>query len=254
VDNGSMEDGATIEQAVYPVNDDRFEWYISQMGPSHYQFINRRSGKCMALAADTATANVVQKTCSPDGTQLFEFAPTGDGYVVAYTKHGRPLEVAGASTWADARIAQSAASDWAHHRQFKLAPILAGEPHRLTFSHTTDDAACGEYNFWYDIAQPNGGSLRSPADSFVQLIFVGGKETLNGPDVNPFIAQQVSGDLVAIDPTYGLNEGATTTAGSCAAACMKISSTDLTGQCCSCNGLSKTFKRSTFSTTTYLCQ
>ena len=254
VDNGSLLDGALIEQGTYSSYDDRFQWYISPVNGG-YQFTNRKSGKCLALASDSPTAAMVQRTCSPDATQTFAFTPTGDdGGLVIYSKGARPLEVANKSTYNDARIAQAADGGWTDNRIFKLTPIIAGEPHRLTFSHTTNDATCGEYNFWYEITQPNGQSLRAPEDSFVQLMFAGGKETLTGKDINPFIAQQVSGDLVAIDPTYGLNDTGTTTSGACSAACTKVTKENVAGQCCSCNGSTKAYKRSAWNTATYLCQ
>jgi hypothetical protein len=253
VDNGSLAVGAAIEQGTYSASDDRFQWYITQVGGG-YQFINRRSGKCLALAADTTTGAMVQQVCAAVPTQLFGIAPIGDGGHVVYSKHGRLLEVAGASSYNDARIAQSSDGAWSNHRIVKLTPIVAGEPHTLTFSHITDDATCGEHNFWYEIAQPNGDPLRAPADSFVQLIFAGGKDTLTGTDINPFIAQQVSGDLVAIDPTYGLNENNNTAVGLCTAACVKVSTTDIASQCCSCNGVSKAYKKSTWNATTFLGQ
>jgi hypothetical protein len=252
VDGGLLTDGAVIEQRGFLASDDRHHWYITPVN-GQYQFVNRRSGKCISLAADTDTAGLVQKTCAAVSTQLFFFAPTGDGYQVIYTSRGRALEAAGAATGWDVPVVQGP-GEWLSHRQFKLTPVLAGEPHRLTFSHTTNDAECGELNFWYDIAQPNGQPLKAPQDSFVQLIFAGGKETLSGSDINPFIAQQVSGNLVAIDPTYGLNAGATTSTGACAAACVKFSTTNIAGSCCSCNGVNKTFVRSSFNTSTYLCQ
>jgi hypothetical protein len=254
VDNGSMLDGALIEQGTYSSYDDRFQWYISPVNGG-YQFTNRKSGKCLALASDSPTAALVQKTCLPESTQTFAFTPIGsNGALVIYTKHGRTLEIVNKSTYNDARIAQGADGGWDDHRFFTLTPIFAGEPHRLTFSHTTNDATCGEYNFWYEITQPNGQSLRAPEDSFVQLMFAGGKETLTGKDINPFIAQQVSGDLVAIDPTYGLNDMGTTTTGSCSAACTKVTTVNVAGQCCSCNGATKVYKRSAWNTSTYLCQ
>jgi hypothetical protein len=254
VDNGSVAEGAVIEQGSYVASDDRFAWYITQAGGDDYQLVNRRSGLCLALASDAATSAVVQQTCAPLPTQRFTIVPNGFGQRIIYSKHGRALEVAGASLYNDVRLVQGADGGWADHRAFKLTPVMAGEPHRLTFSHKTNDANCGEYNFWYEIAQPNGESLRAPEDSFVQLIFAGGKETLTGKDVNPFIAQQVSGDLVAIDPTYGLNEDGASTSGSCSAACTRISSSSVAGQCCSCKGKTSTYKRSAWNASTYLCQ
>jgi hypothetical protein len=58
---------------------------------------------------------------------------------------------------------------------------------------------------------------------------------------------------VSVDPTYGLNEGASTTVGSCDAACTKFSTSDVSNRCCSCNGATKTYKRSPFSGAVYLC-
>jgi hypothetical protein len=86
------------------------------------------------------------------------------------------------------------------------------------------------------------------------LFFAGGKDTLTGRDTNPYISQQVSGDQVAIDPTYGLNEGGTTTTGSCSATGVTIGTSSLAGNCCSCNGATKKFVRSAWNTSTYICQ
>jgi len=40
----------------------------------------------------------------------------------------------------------------------------------------------------------------------------------------------------------------------CPVACTKISSVSVTGQCCTCNGVTKTFVKSAWSGTTFLCQ
>lgn len=76
----------------------------------------------------------------------------------------------------------------------------------------------------------------------------------SGAGTNPFISQQVSGDRVAIDPTYGLNEGGTTTSGVCSATCLKLSSTSVAGQCSSCGGASERFVKSTGDANTSVCQ
>jgi hypothetical protein len=54
--------------------------------------------------------------------------------------------------------------------------------------------------------------------------------------------------------SYGLNPDATTTTGTGAAACTKISTTSVAGQCCSCGGVSKKFVKATFNANTFLCQ
>ena len=80
-----------------------------------------------------------------------------------------------------------------------------------------------------------------------KLLFFGGTG-------NPFLAFSSTGTTVSIDPTYGLNQDGTTTTGGCTAACTKLSSASVAGQCCSCNGASKKFAKSTWSATTFICQ
>ncbi len=254
VDSGSLSDGAAIEQYTYASNDDRYHWYVTPAGDKS-QFINRRSGKCLALASESSTAALVQKTCANVGTQLFTLNSTGD-HQILYSHYGNPLEIAGSSTSNDVRVTQAATgAGWSTNRQITFTPVIAGEPHRLKFSHKSTEADCGDY-YWYDIAQPNGQPLKAPADSFVQLIFAGGKETLTGNDVNPFIAQQVSGNQVAIDPTYGLNEGVATSTGSCTYANIVYDPTKVAnGKCCvKSSGVSSTFYASAWSPTTFVCR
>ncbi len=59
---------------------------------------------------------------------------------------------------------------------------------------------------------------------------------------------------ISVDPTSGLNEGGTTTSGSCSVACTRFSATNVAGSCCSCNGSNGTFQKSTFSPLMYLCK
>lgn len=254
VDAGSFNDGAAIEQYTYASNDDRYHWYVTPAYDKS-QFINRRTGKCLALASESATAALVQKTCANVYTQHFTLSSTGDQQVL-YTHFGKPLEVQGSSTANDARVVQGINMEgWGTNRLITFTPIIAGEPHRLEFSHMSTEAECGDY-YWYDIAQPNGQPLKAPADSFVQLIFAGGKETLTGNDVNPFISQQVSGNKVAIDPTYGLNQGVSTSTGSCTYANIVYDPTRVAnGKCCvKSNGVSSTFYASAWSPTTFICR
>jgi hypothetical protein len=62
------------------------------------------------------------------------------------------------------------------------------------------------------------------------------------------------GEVVSIDPTFGLNERGSVTTGACTQACVKIGSSDVSGDCCSCNNVTKTFKKVPWSSYTYLCQ
>jgi hypothetical protein len=255
----SLADGLSVIQQPYASADKRFHWYITPVGtrlvqgvPSMtYQLINRRTGKCLDTTA-TTPYKAVQSTCSQAETQRFLFVPVGDGTKVIYTYHGVTLGVSGGSTSSGAQFVEGG-STWQSYNRLTLEPIMAGEPHVLTWSHQTNDGPCGVYD-WFDITRPNGLPLENPSSSFVQLIFAGGKQSASGTDQNPYIAQRVSGDQVAIDPTYGLEESGSTSAGACYASCVKISTTSLTGACCSCNAVSKKFVRSTWNPSTYLCQ
>lgn len=60
--------------------------------------------------------------------------------------------------------------------------------------------------------------------------------------------------VVGIDPTWCLCEDDGSATPTCYAQCTKISLTDLTGVCCSCQGATYTYVRSAYSATTYLCQ
>jgi hypothetical protein len=247
-----LQKDAVIEQRTYEGWDDRYHWYINHSG-SEYELVNRRSGKCMDLEFTTSTTSGLwQQPCSGASSQRFTFKPTGDGYMMMFSKYGRAIEIAASSMTSDARFVQGS-TGWAANRQLKMTPMAAGEPHVLRFARVTNDGPCGDY-FWYDITRPNGQPLKSPAESYMQLIFAGGKQSLTGVDTNPFIAQQVSGNQVAIDPTYGLNERGYTSTGSCSAACTRISTSNISNQCCSCDGANRIFRRSAWNYNTYLCQ
>lgn len=90
----------------------------------------------------------------------------------------------------------------------------------------------------------DAGSLAKLNDN---LIFLGYPE-------NKMLNFYVRNGQVSVDPTGGLNEGGTTTSGSCTVACSKFSVSSIAGSCCSCNGATKKFARSSFSAYMYLCQ
>ncbi len=243
-----------VRQATFSATNDGHQWYgIPNNGK--YQFINRRSGKCLALLTDSATAAVGQKTCASNDNQKFTMTALGSADEYSFTtRWGKLLEVKDANS-ADGTVIQQVSGPADPHRRFILTPTIAGEPHRLSFSHSTDDGPCGAYK-WYDITEPNGQPLQSPQESFIQLIFAGGKTALNGADENPFIAQVVSGGQVAIDPSGYMLGGNDTGTGSCLSTDILYDPTKtMAGLCCTrFNGVAGVLKVSTWSTTTFLCQ
>jgi hypothetical protein len=118
------------------------------------------------------------------------------------------------------------------------------EEHQLTFQ-SASKGSC-DTNFFFKATGTNGAALKYPAQLKNKLIWV--------DQTNPYVAFQSVGDVISIDPTYGLNEDSTNSAGSCTAACTKITTTSVAGQCCSCNGATKTFAKASWNASTFLCQ
>jgi hypothetical protein len=253
VSSGSLADGASVVQQAYAASDDRFHWYLTPLGGMGYQLINRRTGSCLDLQdANSSTSRIVQRRCSTSASQNFYFNATGEGSHVLWTSKGVTVDVPNGSQSSGAQLVQGSKA-WQPYNKLTFEPITAGEPHRLTFDRAVPGGPCGDY-YWYDVAQPNGEPLDDPASTYVQLIFAGGKQTPTGSDANPFIAQQVSGNQVAIDPTYGLNDNGSTSSGSCTASCAKVSKQNVAGQCCSCAGVTKKFVKAAWNAQTFVCQ
>ena len=125
------------------------------------------------------------------------------------------------------------------------AANCSAEKHKLTFKSKAPGAC--DTIFTFDAKNLTGGNLAAPAQLKNKLLFVGGT-------ANPYLAFTNTGTTVSIDPTYGLNEEATQTSGSCDAACTKISTSSIAGTCCACNGATKKFVKSAWNASTYLCQ
>lgn len=119
------------------------------------------------------------------------------------------------------------------------------EEHQLTFQ--SQQAGACDTLFTFAATAATGGALKSPAQLKNKLIFAGYPE-------NPYLAFSSTGSTVTIDPTYGLNENGSTSTGVCSASCVRVTSADATGQCCSCAGQLKKYARSTFNANTYLCK
>src|SRR5207245_575123 len=99
--------------------------------------------------------------------------------------------------------------------------------HKLRPLHS--EAGKCDTNYWFEVLTPQGTAYAGVDKLKKQLLFV-------DVDNNSYIQFQTNGSMVGIDPTYGLNETGSTSTGSCTAACTKISSTNVAGECCSCGG------------------
>jgi hypothetical protein len=95
----------------------------------------------------------------------------------------------------------------------------------------------------------DSGALTALNDN---LIFLGFPE-------NKMLNFYLRNGQVSIDPTGGLNEGGTTTSGSCTIACTKFSVSNIAGGCCSCLNSSGSYVNGSFARSgtngyMYLCQ
>jgi hypothetical protein len=119
------------------------------------------------------------------------------------------------------------------------------EEHKLAFVSAAKGGC--DTMFTFQATKPDGTALRYPNQLKYKLAFA---------DIhNPYIGfQNLGNGKVAIDPTWGLNEDGTSSSGSCAAACTKVSLSSVVDQCCSCGGVPKKFKKALWSATTFLCE
>lgn len=119
------------------------------------------------------------------------------------------------------------------------------ESHDLAFSSMTPGEC--DTDVWFHAYKAGTTTpLQYPGQLKNQLLWAG------HPD-NPYLAFDVQGDDVKIDPTAGLTEGGTTRTPDCRIGCTVYSSSSIIGQCCSCRGFNKTFIRSKFSYNYYEC-
>jgi hypothetical protein len=118
------------------------------------------------------------------------------------------------------------------------------EEHTLTFQRS-EKGGC-DTKYYFVARKPDSSPLQFPAQLKNKLLWA--------DRVNPYIGFESIGEVVSIDPTFGLNERGSTTTGACSASCVKIGLADAEGDCCQCGGVNGHFARSPWSSVTYLCQ
>lgn len=120
------------------------------------------------------------------------------------------------------------------------------EAHQLTPVGTVSLGGCGVH-YKFAVKKEGGAALSYPAQLKHKLVFA--------DQANGWVDfRNLGGGFVAIDPTFGLNAGVSTSSGSCTSACTKISTSNIAGQCCSCGGANKKFVKASYSATTYICK
>jgi hypothetical protein len=117
------------------------------------------------------------------------------------------------------------------------------EQHQLIFQRS-EKGGC-DTNYFFVAKKPDGTPLQYPAQLKNKLLWA--------DRVNPYIGFQSVGEVVSLDPTYGLDDVGSTSTGACMGACVKLGKDDVAGDCCSCLGVTKKFRRAVWNTNTYLC-
>ncbi|HTV20981.1 MAG TPA: hypothetical protein VMG12_19985 [Polyangiaceae bacterium] len=138
-------------------------------------------------------------------------------------------------------------ANWSAQSSCNSSGACTVQNHDLKYTHV-ESGSCDK-KFYFD-PKLMGTSTRMSATEADKLK---NKLKFLGYPSNKMLNFYMRDGQVSVDPTYGLNEGTTTTVGSCDAACTKFSSSDVSGRCCNCNGASRTYKRSTFNAAVYLC-
>jgi hypothetical protein len=118
--------------------------------------------------------------------------------------------------------------------------------HDLQYA-SVESGSCDLKYFYKPFKQGTSTPVPDPTVLSNALIFAGYPS-------NKMLNYYVRDGQVSVDPTAGLNEGGVTTSGSCSAACVRYSVSSVSGQCCTCNGATKTYAVSAFSPYIYMCQ
>lgn len=110
----------------------------------------------------------------------------------------------------------------------------AVEQHDLKFM-SASPGSC-DTNFYFRAYKAGTTQLlQYPGNLKYQLMFAGWDTSVTNS--NPYLAFDVQGDDIQIDPTSGAIIGDPTASGSCPVVCSKISLTNISNSCCVCNGV-----------------
>jgi hypothetical protein len=137
---------------------------------------------------------------------------------------------------------------WSAQSSCESSGTCKAAAHDFTYSHV-ENGSCDK-KFFFDGYRAGTRTHLTDAESTAlsnKLKFVGypGNKMLN------FYLRE---GQVSVDPTYGLNEGTSTKVASCDATCTKVTTTNVSGACCACNGATAKFSRAAWNANTYLCK
>jgi len=107
------------------------------------------------------------------------------------------------------------------------------EDHDLSFVRAAP-GSCDTNYFFHAYKAGTTQNLQHPGQLKYKLLWAGWDPAVGTE--NPYIAFDVQGDDVQIDPTAGVISGDPQASGSCPVVCSKFSMTNISNSCCVCNG------------------
>lgn len=215
-------DGAQIQQFSCSGGANQ-KFTLEAQANNTYRLKASNSGKCLGVV-NSSTANgalLEQRTCGANNSQTFQLNSKGTGfYELKHVASGKCVDIQSGGT-ADGQRAQIYACTGGNNQKFQATGFT---------SSTTSTSSV------------------TPSALFTQLKFAGETD-------NAYLAFQSTSTQVSIDPMGTLVDGGSgSSSGSCYEGSTVISSTNITGACCSVNGVYFTLKQSPWNTKTYYCK
>jgi hypothetical protein len=139
-------------------------------------------------------------------------------------------------------------SNWNAQMSCNSSGQCSAPDHDLRFLYS-EPGSCDRKFFFNPLRMGTSSRL-----SFADTDRLKNKLKFVGYPSNKMLNFYIRNGEVSVDPTYGLNEGANASVGSCDAACTKFTGSNVAGKCCSCNGATRKFARATFNANVYLCK
>jgi hypothetical protein len=219
----SGSDGAQVQQ--YACNGNSNQKFTVEAVGANYRLKANNSGKCLGVTnSSTADGAILeQRTCGANNSQLFQLNSKGTNlFELKNVSSGKCVDIQGGGT-GDGQKAQLYSCHGGANQTFQATGFTAG-----TTSSTTTSVA--------------------PSALWTQLKFAGESD-------NRYLMFQSNSTQVSIDPMGTIVDGgSSSSSGSCFTGATVYSTTNITGSCCSVNGVYGTLSVSSWNTKLYVCK
>jgi hypothetical protein len=222
----SGNDGAQVQQ--YTCSGSSNQKFTVEANGSYYRLKANNSGKCLGVVnSSTSDGSLLeQRSCGANNSQNFTLTSKGNGtFELKNASSGKCVDIQGGGT-ADGQKAQIYACHGGANQTFQAPGLTSGS----TTSTSTTTSSVTPSNLWN------------------YLTFAGGNE-------NKYLMFQSSTTQVSIDPMGTMIDGGSAAAsGGCWAGATKVSTTNISGSCCTINSAYGTLQQlSTQNPNMYKC-